>query len=151
MDERKNATSHSIPASIEWVESSGPVSPRFQHVIHLLVKAERGEVHITYERQDATGTTTRTGTMESESHEALWRDLLAILPLDTHLDLSGALRDRKGISYNHVALSLGDANSRLDYVLSQLDETNGDPRVRCVVGAINSAVLDALGPLPATP
>ncbi|NVL78610.1 hypothetical protein HWN78_26920, partial [Escherichia coli] len=46
-----------------------------------------------------------------------------------------------GISFNHVAIVVGDASARLDYLLSQVDEdeTDNDARARAVVTALKHA------------
>lgn len=136
-------------ASIEWRESSGPVAPRFQYGIHLVVQAGPEGIQATCERRDASGTTVRAGSPAPGAFVALCRELLAVLPLGTRLDLVGELRTRKGISFNQVVLARGADSYRLDYVLSQLDEADGDPRARTVVAAIRSWIQDALGPGPA--
>ena len=59
--------------------------------------------------------------------------------LPTHL--TSGKRDRKGISFNHVAITIAAASARLDYLLEDLDEDDGDPQARAVVGAVKAAFI----------
>jgi hypothetical protein len=96
---------------------------------------------VTSDRRDSSGTTTRTGILTQDRYQALGRQLGILLPLGTHLDLVGELRTRKGISFNFVTISYAAGESRLEYLLSQLDEAEGNPTARAVVNLLKSIDL----------
>ncbi len=123
------------PRSIEWMEFSGPVSPRYHYLQQVTVEAGPQGVNATWERKDAAGNRRRAASLDPASFERLWDELTAHLPLGSHLDLAAPLRHRKGISFNHVRISDGRASARLDYVLSQREE-DGEPKVRSVLEAL---------------
>jgi hypothetical protein len=140
MAELFDAEGRPVDAFIELVESSGPVSPRYQYATHGVVRAQADGIRLDWDHRDASGVSSRTGTLSPEVYAALWRSILDALPLGTQLDLTAGLRDRKGISFNWVSLALGSEQSRLDYVISNLEEGSGDARAIAVVRAIKSAV-----------
>ena len=77
--------------------------------------------HVVRDHRDASGTHHDEGIVARATYDALLAEVLASLPLGAPVDLTSAKRDRKGISFNHVVV-VGDASTRLDYVLSDLEE-----------------------------
>jgi hypothetical protein len=47
------------------------------------------------------------------------------------------------VSFNHVTVVVGEASTRLDYLLSDVDDEDGMPRARAIVGAIKRAAKKA--------
>ena len=136
---------------IELVEASGPVSPRHSYATKIVISSaptSEGDdaVHVVRDHRDASGTHHDERVIERAAYDALLAGVLASLPLGAPIDLAAAKRDRKGISFNHVVVVVGDASTRLDYLLSDLDEDDGDPRARAVVSLLKGA---ANGPVPA--
>ena len=137
-----------LASRIELVEASGPVSPRHSYtttiVLSLAPTSEGGEAaHVVRDHRDASGTHHDEGSVDRSTYDALLAELLAALPLGAPIDLARTKRDRKGISFNHVVLVVGDASTRLDYVLSDIDEDDGDPRARRVVSLLKGAAQEA--------
>ncbi len=131
-----------IVARIELVEASGPVAPRHSYRTKVVVEASPTIApRIVRDHRDASGEHHHESALDRAAYEELFAEVLASLPLGESRDLAAPLRDRKGVSFNHVAVAVGDASSRLDYVLSQVDEdeTNSDPRARTVVDALKRA------------
>ena len=137
---------------IELVEASGPVSPRHSYATTIVLSFAptadgAAAARVVRDHRDASGTHHHEGVVERPTFDALLAEVLASLPLGAPIDLTSTKRDRKGISFNHVAVVVGDASTRLDYVLSDLDEDDGDPRARAVVSLLRRAAKDALPPL----
>jgi hypothetical protein len=140
-----DAAAHAATASrIELVEASGPVSPRhsYKTTIALSFEASPGLVaRVVRDHRDASGAHHDDREIDRAAYEAILAEVLVTLPLRAPLDLVGAKRDRKGISFNHLIVVVGDASTRLDYLLSDLDEDDGDPRARAVVALVKRAAL----------
>jgi len=140
-------TDASEASRIELVEASGPVSPRHSYATTIVLSfaptSEGGDAHIVRDHRDASGTHHHEGAVDRSTYEALLRELLASLPLGAPIDLVATKRDRKGISCNHVTVVVGEASTRLDYVLSDIDEDDGDPRARAVVSLLKGAAQAA--------
>ena len=131
-------------ARIELVEASGPVAPRFQYTTKIIVEARPGgSPTVVRDHRDATGTHHDEHGLDPAAYEALLAEVLAVLPLGEALDLVSARRDRKGVSFNHVTVLVGDASTRLDYLLSDIDDDDGLAQARAVVGAIKRAAEKA--------
>lgn len=125
------------PLRIELFESSGPTSPRSQYTTTVIVEAGPDTPpRWACDHRDATGTKHDELPLAREAYEALVAALFTALPLGAPLDLVGDKRTRKGISFNHVAITFGERTSRLDYLLSHVDEDDGDPRARAIVEAL---------------
>jgi hypothetical protein len=126
---------------IELVEASGPVSPRHHYNTKITIARATGAgaAHVVRDHKDASGEHHDEHELEPSAHDALLAEVLAALPPGAPLDLAATKRDRKGVSFNHVLVTSGDASTRLDYLLSDLDEDDGDPRARAVVSAIKRA------------
>lgn len=91
------------------------------------------------DHRDASGEHHDERAIDRATYDALLGELLALVPLGAPLDLTATKRDRKGISFNHVAVVVGDGSTRIDYVLSDLDEDDGDPRARTAVALVKRA------------
>jgi len=128
---------------IELVEASGPVSPRYSYTTTIALSLDAtsadGAAHVVRDHRDASGNHHDEREIDRAAYEAILAELLRSLPLGAPLDLASTKRDRKGISFNHVAVVVGDASTRLDYVLSDIDEDDGDPRARAVVSLVKGA------------
>ena len=128
---------------IELVEASGPVSPRHSYKTTIALSLDTTPpgvaAHVVCDRRDASGEHHDEREIDRAVYEAILAELLLSLPLGAPLDLVGTKRDRKGISFNHVVVVVGDASTRLDYLLSDLDEDDGDPRARAVVSLVKRA------------
>ncbi len=138
-----------LASRIELVEASGPVSPRHSYATTIVLSFAPapdgdGAAHVVRDHRDVSGTHHEEGVVARATYDALLADILAALPLGAPIDLTSAKRDRKGISFNHVVVTVGEASTRLDYVLSDLDEDDGDPRARKVVSLLKGAATDAL-------
>jgi hypothetical protein len=127
-------------ARIELIEASGPVSPRFQYATKITVEARSGGLAtVARDHRDATGEHHEEHPLDRAVYDALLAEVLASLPLGEPLDLVAGKRDRKGVSFNHVTVVVGEATARLDYLLSDVDDADGVPRARAVVRAIKRA------------
>jgi hypothetical protein len=134
---------------IELVEASGPVSPRHSYTTTIALSLDAldtpaanrpgAPARVLCDHRDASGAHHDEQELDRAAYVALLAELLVTLPLGAPLDLAGAKRDRKGISFNHVAITVEGASTRLDYVLSDLDEEDGDPRARAVVSLVKHA------------
>ena len=124
---------------IELVEASGPVSPRFRYTTRITIASASGVATLVRDHRDAAGDHHDERELDLAAHEALVSEVLASLPLGAPLDLVSSKRDRKGVSFNHVTVVVGEASTRLDYLLSDLDDEDGAPRARAVVHAIKRA------------
>jgi len=125
--------------SIELVESSGPVSPRFRWSIHVVLTVDDAGGDLTVEAKGPPhGTVRRRERIEHAAIEALWRTLEAQKVRAQGGDLVGALRSRVGVSFNHLKIALeGDHEVRLDYLLAQLGEQENAAR-RAIVDAVKT-------------
>ena len=122
---------------IELFESNGPVSPKYHEVTTITVRgAADGGAVATLEHKDASGTKTRARDLDPPAVTALLAALFAAVPEGTAHDLVGEKRTRKGVAFNHVEIRHQGKVTRLDYLLSAIDD---DPRVAEV-----SSVLRAL-------
>ena len=129
-----------LPTRIELVEASGPVSPRFAYATTVVIEASPDVApRVVRDHRDASGTHHDERALSREAYETLVGTLLTTLPLGTILDLAADKRDRKGVSFNHLSIKVGDSSARLDYLLSDVDEDDGDPRARAVVGALKAS------------
>ena len=127
---------------IELVESSGPVSPRFQHRTLILIEAGPALApRIVRDHRDVSGERHDERPLGRATYEDIVCGVLRALPLGEARDLTSGKRDRKGISFNHVAITIAAASARLDYLLEDLDEDDGDPQARAVVGAVKAAFI----------
>jgi hypothetical protein len=134
---------------IELVEASGPVSPRHSYTTRIALSLEALDAlaanrlapaaRVVCDHRDASGEHHEEQELDRVTYAALLAQLLVTLPLGAPLDLAGSKRDRKGISFNHVTITVEGASTRLDYVLSDLDEDDGDPRARTVVSLVKQA------------
>ncbi len=143
-----------LPARIELVESSGPVSPRYQYTTRVLVSVEPPAAPLlTFDHAaDYVGGVPSVDAHGSEPlardrYERLWSDLFAQEVLTLGGDLADDLRGRTGVSFNHVEVVLGDpehatARMRFDYLLPQL-ELPENQRRRDVVEILKSLVPQA--------
>lgn len=127
---------------IELVEASGPVSPRHSYTTAIVVTCDATAgvaARAVRDHRDVSGEHHDERAIDRATHDALLDALLAVLPLGAPIDLTATKRDRKGISFNHVAVVVGDASTRLDYLLSDVDEDDGDPRARTAVALVKRA------------
>lgn len=127
---------------IELVEASGPVSPRHSYATTIVITCDEDPglaARVVRDHRDASGEHHHERTLDRPQYDALLAELLAVLALGAPIDLVATKRDRKGISFNHVAIVAGDATARLDYLLSDLDEDDGDPRARTAVALVKGA------------
>ena len=119
-----------LPARIELWESSGPVSPRYQYKISVVV-AVTAAAAPTLAIDHTTGGEPAIDVhsaepMARDRYEKLWADLFAQDVFALGGDLAADKRNRTGVSFNHVEVVLGDpghagARMRFDYLLPQLD------------------------------
>jgi hypothetical protein len=127
---------------IELVEASGPVSPRHSYATTIVITCDATPgviARAVRDHRDANGEHHHERALDRAAYDALLGDLVAVLPLGAPIDLAASKRDRKGISFNHVVVVVGDAATRLDYLLSDLDEDHGDPRARSAVALVKGA------------
>ena len=125
---------------IELVEASGPVSPRFRYTTRITIEWASGTVAtLVRDHRDAAGDQHDERELDLAAHEVLVSEVLSSLPLGAPLDLVSSKRDRKGVSFNHVHVVVGEASTLLDYLLSDLDDDDGVPQARAVVHAIKRA------------
>ena len=125
---------------IELVEASGPVSPRFRYRTRITIEwASGAAATLVRDHRDAAGDHHDERELDLAAHEVLVSEVLSSLPLGAPLDLVSSKRDRKGVSFNHVHVVVGEASTRLDYLLSDLDDDDGVPQARAVVHAIKRA------------
>lgn len=131
---------------IELYETSGPVSPRYSYATTIVIEAAADvSPHVVRDHRDASGVHRSESAIDRDAYDTLVAAVLASLPLGKPLDLAAAKRDRKGISFNHVVVLVGDESTRLDYLLSDIDEDDGDPRAREIVDAIKRAAAAPQG------
>lgn len=121
---------------LELLESSGPLPPRFQYRTRIRVLRRGEAVLVDWEHQDAQGSREGAYALPTPRLQALKAVLLQALPPGTCLDRTAGFRDRKGISFNSLTTAWDGPPSRLDYLLSDLEEPGGDPIVRAAVLAI---------------
>lgn len=122
--------------TIELREQSGPVSPRFQYRVSvvLTVDADGARLHHDEVGEFAQGEPRRkiqrAGALPRPVYEALWANLTRLQVLTLGGDLVGEEgRRRVGVSHNFFALRLPGPppqELRCDYLLSQVDEDNDD-------------------------
>ena len=120
-----------LPARIELWESSGPVSPRYQYKIHVVVAVASAAAAPTLAIDHTTGgepplDVHSADPMARDRYEKLWADLFAQDVFTLGGDLAAGKRNRTGVSFNHVEVVLGDpdhagARMRFDYLLPQLE------------------------------
>ena len=130
-----------LPSRIELVEASGPVSPRHRYTTSIIVEAgPELSPRVVSDRTDAAGAHHEEHALERAAYESLFATVLAALPLGADRDLVGDKRDRKGVSFNHVTVSVESSASRLDYLLSQVDadESDNDAAALAVVTALKN-------------
>lgn len=115
------------PVKIELVESSGPVSPRYQWSTRVLVDGEGDVVTLHFEdRRASDDGTPVTVKVEQALPAAGWERLLAdLLAADagslSHDFIGAEKRKRIGVSFNHVEIAVGDKlRCRIDYLVSDV-------------------------------
>lgn len=134
------------PVRIELSESSGPVAPRYQHRVAVVLTVDGDKIHLSHDEAgefvqgQPRRRVQRDGELPRAAYEALWGDLLAQGVLSLGGDLIGAeRRQRVGVSFNFFAVRVGGpaalAEVRCDYLLSQLDDDEH---------AARAAVIDRL-------
>ena len=121
---------------VELQESSGPLAPRYQHSTRIKVLRVGSEPRVAWELRDVQGLREDNRLLTELRLEKLNGILREALPPGTRLDLAAEFRDRKGISFNSVTVDWPEAPSRLDYLLSHLEEPGGNPTAQAVVRAI---------------
>jgi hypothetical protein len=130
-----------VKLAIELFESSGPVSPRFQYTYRVRVECTEAGGTLAVERTGA-GAVKTDRTIDGAEAAKLVADLDAAGARTCGGDFVGALRGRKGISFNWLELRFDDeAPVRVDYVLTSLDDEAFAPqkRVLDVVKALGAA------------
>ena len=112
---------------IELCEASGPVAPRHQYSTRILIRrAAPAAPRLTVAHTGPPSSSVHcTRPLALERFEQLWVDLLAQDALTLGGDLAAERRDRVGVSFNHVEITLGGgagpgAHMRFDYLLPQL-------------------------------
>jgi len=116
------------PVKIELVESSGPVSPRYQWSTRVLVQGEAEVVTLRFDDQRApAGSEPTTPTLVEEAlppagYERLLGDLLEADAGSLSHDFIGAEKQKRiGVSFNHVEIAVGDLlRCRIDYLVSDV-------------------------------
>jgi hypothetical protein len=116
------------PARLLLDEGSGPVSPRYQYSIHLLLQVAPDA--ITLERKIRGGAASGVGAerddrvpVSAERYLQLARELQACGPQAFAADLVGPAEPRRvGVSFNHFEVRVDDTNvCAVDYLLSRLE------------------------------
>lgn len=108
----------------EW---SGPVAPRFQYSFHVeIARAAGGGATVSVRHKTPKGVFEGEGALSAARFAELSRDLVAHVPLGADRDLVGARRDRKGVSFNRLALAGDAARTTVDYLLTDVDDENED-------------------------
>lgn len=117
------------PVKIELVESSGPVSPRYQWATRVLVDGDGDALTLHFEDRrasdDGTPATVRVEqVLPAAGWERLVADLLAADAGSLSHDFIGAeKRKRIGVSFNHVEIALGEElRCRIDYLKTEVDK-----------------------------
>jgi hypothetical protein len=141
-----------LPARITLWESSGPVSPRYQYttrvVVTVLPPAAAPSLAIDHTTGGEPAHEVHTAEpLARDRYERLWADLFAQDVFALGGDLAANLRDRVGVSFNHVEVVLGDpehdgARMRFDYLLPMLRLPANQQR-RTVVDILKSLVPQA--------
>lgn len=121
-------------------DASGPVPPRFSFTTTMTITRTDDGAAFVRDHRDASGVLHDERKLDAAAWDALVTAITAVVPLGETLDLVGERRHQKGVSVNHVELTVGDRTARLDYFSSHLDEDDGDPRARAIVTAVRSAV-----------
>ncbi len=108
---------------IELTESSGPVSPRYQYALALVItRGADGTARVSCKRTGAGAVTFET-TMDAASVSALFGDLAHAGIEGAHGDFVDAARGNKGVSFNALVITFADGTTtRCDYLLTSLDE-----------------------------
>jgi len=102
-------------------ESSGPVSPRFQYSLHVEISAGNGGgATLAFDHKTPKGRTGGTFPITAERYGALCDELSS--RVGESVDLVGDMRHRKGISFNVLEVVLGAATTRVDYLLTHLED-----------------------------
>jgi hypothetical protein len=115
-------------ARVELTESSGPVSPRYQYTLHLIVERTDGGAKVTWERTGKDAGRNET-TLSSEGARALFEELAKLGAEKIGGDFIGEKRKNKGVSFNAVDIAFDDGTKlRCDYLVSQLDDDDFAPR-----------------------
>lgn len=116
-----------LPARIEWLESAGPVSPRYQYRTRVLITAGEGEPLLSYDDQrdfhegKPRARLVFTRELSADEYRALWRELVDAGLLAAGADLVGPEnRSRIGASFNFFEAQVGGTRVRCDYLLSSL-------------------------------
>lgn len=116
------------PVKIELVESSGPVSPRYQWSTRVLVQGGEEVVTLSFNDRRAlvSGEPATTVLVEEALPPAGYERLLAdLLEADagslSHDFIGAEKRKRIGVSFNHVEIAVGDLlRCRIDYLVSDV-------------------------------
>lgn len=115
------------PVKIELVESSGPVSPRYQWSTRVVIEGEGASLTLRFEDrragEDGTPVSVRVEeALPPAGYERLLADLLAADAVSLSHDFVGEeKRKRVGVSFNHVEIAVGDAlRCRIDYLVSDV-------------------------------
>lgn len=125
-----SASGELVPARLELWESSGPVSPRHQYKINVVVAVTAAAAPTLAIDHTTSGEPPidvhSAEPLARDSYEKLWEDLFAQDVFALGGDLAADKRNRTGVSFNHVEVVLGDpdqagARMRFDYLLPQLD------------------------------
>jgi hypothetical protein len=127
---------------IELDESSGPVSPKFQYELHVVIVPNADGAAATIRHRTAKGLAEITHSIAQPQLATLMTELVKRLPLGKDVDLIADLRKRKGISFNYVRIDKGTEHARVDYTLSQL-ESGAQPDLTAAVEAIKAIVTEA--------
>jgi hypothetical protein len=127
------------PVKIELVESSGPVSPRYQWSTRVLVDGDGDVVTLHFEdrraSEDGTPATTRVEqALSAAGWERLVSDLVAADAGSLGHDFIGEeKRKRIGVSFNHVEIALGDeVRCRIDYLKTDVDKAEFEKQRKVV-------------------
>jgi hypothetical protein len=115
-----------VIARVELNESSGPVSPRYQYTLRVLVERTAHGAAITWERTGKEAGRAE-ATLSTEEARALFDELGTLGAETIGGDHIGEKRKNKGVSFNAVDIAFDDGSkSRCDYLLSQIDDDGDD-------------------------
>ena len=139
-----------VPAKIELLESSGPVSPAYQFSTHVIISTDGNAAILSYDdrREYRQGKPQKEISFKKEltraQYEELWSNLSRLQVFERSRDFIGPEnRKRIGVSFNFFEISLGDRRSRCDYLLSKAKDPEFEPFLKIIDQLKELRVLQA--------
>lgn len=127
-------------ARLEWDESGGPVSPKFQFETHVVIEAQKGatqaSLRVEHERDlsvDPPAEQLRSVTaLSTEQYDTLWQKLVELDVFSLSRLIEGKLRERIGVSFNRLTVDLGGKQMEFEYTLNDMKKTEFERHARVV-------------------